>query len=536
MLKEIICDKFNDTTIKFDKGLNVVLGDNLATNSIGKTLTLMIIDFVLGGNTYVNLNTDTVDNLGHHSFKFALEFNNEKYYFIRSTDNHLFISICEENYTIKSEISLDDYKHFLTEKYDMQYLGNLFRSIVGGFSRIWGKNNYFIDKPLKQSDSKIHDSIVNLIKLFNRYNTIDSFEKQLKKVSDVNTAITKATNADLIPSINKTQYNDNCVQIEELNKKISKFMKRMNDYTLDIDAISSEDVMELRNQKNSMVIRRNTLSNRLKRIKNNLNSEDLKVTSKLDKLTEFFPSIDREKLVSINEFHKKISKTLKNELKTEEEQLLVQIELLDKDIDAITKEIESKLNIKSKPDYNVEKLADMINKKKTLEERNLVYNKKEVAKSDLDQIKKELNTMKQKVLAEIGSQIDIKMYELFKIIYKDDRKSPTFNLTIDSYDLGRSNDTGTGSSYINLIAFDISILELTGLPFLIHDSILFKNIQVEAFNNLLGIYSSFDKQVFIAIDDITRFSKEAQSTLVSKAVVKLDAKKTLFIKDWKLNN
>lgn len=37
MLKEIICSKFKQSKIEFHKGLNVILGDELGSNSIGKS-------------------------------------------------------------------------------------------------------------------------------------------------------------------------------------------------------------------------------------------------------------------------------------------------------------------------------------------------------------------------------------------------------------------------------------------------------------------------------------------------------------------
>ena len=113
--------------------------------------------------------------------------------------------------------------------------------------------------------------------------------------------------------------------------------------------------------------------------------------------------------------------------------------------------------------------------------------------------------------------------------------SPTFNINLDTYSLKRSNDTGTGSSYINLIAFDLALFKITKMPFIIHDSIMFKNIEVPAFENLTKIYNSFDKQIFISIDEINRFSKETIEILLNKKVVSLNAENTLFIKNWKLD-
>lgn len=48
MLKRIRCDKFREKEIIFHPGLNAVIGDEIASNSIGKSTLLMIIDFVFG--------------------------------------------------------------------------------------------------------------------------------------------------------------------------------------------------------------------------------------------------------------------------------------------------------------------------------------------------------------------------------------------------------------------------------------------------------------------------------------------------------
>ena len=59
MLMEIRCDDFkeNDNVrkpITFYKGLNVVLGNESGTNSVGKSTFLMILDFVFGGDDYIH--------------------------------------------------------------------------------------------------------------------------------------------------------------------------------------------------------------------------------------------------------------------------------------------------------------------------------------------------------------------------------------------------------------------------------------------------------------------------------------------------
>lgn len=61
MLKRIRCNKFNKKEIVFHEGLNAVIGDELASNSIGKSTLLMIIDFVFGGNEYIKTNSDAIE-------------------------------------------------------------------------------------------------------------------------------------------------------------------------------------------------------------------------------------------------------------------------------------------------------------------------------------------------------------------------------------------------------------------------------------------------------------------------------------------
>ena len=78
MLKEIYSEQLvtknrPDGIIKFHTGLNVVLGSKVGTTSIGKSTTLLLIDFAFGGNTYAGSNA--VKELGNHTIYFTFSFN-----------------------------------------------------------------------------------------------------------------------------------------------------------------------------------------------------------------------------------------------------------------------------------------------------------------------------------------------------------------------------------------------------------------------------------------------------------------------------
>lgn len=535
MLAEIRCEKFNQKIIYFNSGLNVILGDSKATNSIGKTTLLMIIDFVFGGNTYISNGTDIIENLGNHVFQFKFVFGQENLYFARNTNNYKFVYVCDKNYIKKSEISLEEYKKMLFSKYNLDYLGNNARTIIGTFSRIWGKDNYTVDKPLKTKDSKNDTAIINLIKLFDKYKFIASLENQIDKIKRQNNAINEAVKGDLIPKINKKQYDDNKIELIEISKKIEEFKKNADNFDLDLKTLMSEELMELKEQKNSLYIKKNQLLNRVKRIENNLNSEDIKIKKKFSKLVEFFPNINIEKLNEINDFHNKISISLKSELIKEEEQLKTLLNIIETDIENITLEINKKIKIKSTSSYNIERLAELLKKENNLKQINQYYETLESNKTNLKDVKDELSKIKTNILSEISNRINIEMYNYFNIIYKDKRTSPTFSINLENYNLKRSGDTGTGSSYINLIAFDLSLFSITKLPILIHDTIMFKNIEVPAFENLIKIYKSFEKQIFISIDEIDKFSQQTKNVLNDRKAIELDKSNTLFIKNWKLN-
>ena len=75
MLVEIMCDEFKDHgtprgRIQLHAGLNTVMGSSSGSNSIGKSTFLMIIDFVFGGDDYVEKLTDVQTEVGEHRICF----------------------------------------------------------------------------------------------------------------------------------------------------------------------------------------------------------------------------------------------------------------------------------------------------------------------------------------------------------------------------------------------------------------------------------------------------------------------------------
>ena len=95
MLKQISCDKFIKNGVKrppinFDKGLNVILGENKGSNSIGKSTLLMIIDFVFGGDDYIYRCKEVKDAIGDHTINFKFEVPEYNFIFLKTSSNSVF--------------------------------------------------------------------------------------------------------------------------------------------------------------------------------------------------------------------------------------------------------------------------------------------------------------------------------------------------------------------------------------------------------------------------------------------------------------
>jgi hypothetical protein len=111
--------------------------------------------------------------------------------------------------------------------------------------------------------------------------------------------------------------------------------------------------------------------------------------------------------------------------------------------------------------------------------------------------------------------------------------APMLQLDEKKYIFTVLNDTGTGKAYTSLITLDLAVLKTTKLPFLIHDTMLFKNIENTIFEHIIEVYQKQSKQVFIAVDEISKFEPHATKMLKDNCVLRLSYTNTLFIKDWK---
>ena len=164
---------------------------------------------------------------------------------------------------------------------------------------------------------------------------------------------------------------------------------------------------------------------------------------------------------------------------------------------------------------------------------NKYYNEKNIVVEKIKSLGETLDETISSILEEIEIKINQELIRINKEIHTEKKKIPSIKLNKSSYTFDHSSNTGTGKSFADLIEFDLAILKLTELPFLIHDSVLFKNIEDQAVDKIIEQYSSFDKQIFIALDGINKFSDLSRSRLLENNIIQLSESRKLFNRDWR---
>lgn len=531
MLTQINCDKFIESPIVFKSGLNSILGDNYSTNSIGKSTLLMIIDFVFGGNSFIENNSGAIKHLGHLTFKFKFEFNSGSYYYLRSTDSSEKVGICDKEYNVINEITVDKFTNQLKANYNLN-VESTFRAAINPYSRIWKKDNYNVDKPILNSIKEAESvSIENLIKLFGAYNDIAQTSNQIKAQEESKKILTRMFKKNIVPKVTKTDYLKNEREIKKINDEVEAIQNNLLKFTLNIEELSNKELIELKTQKQKLLEAQSATENKIRRLEINLGSTSIK-SKYFNRLSQFFENPNEDKINEIESFHSNISIILQRELKAtkeilnkEDKDFKTQILIIDQKIDGLLANVQS-------PKFIVEKIYDLTIQANSLKVSNKFFQQKETVIEEVKTLNIRLDETINKILTEIETQINNELIRINKEIHSDKKKIPKLSLKRKAYKYDHSSNTGTGKSYADLIEFDLSILKLTDLPFLIHDSVLFKNVEDKAIDKIIEQYNLFQKQIFIALDGINKFSNKSQNILNEKCAFQLSEIRKLFNQDW----
>lgn len=534
MLKEIHCDKFRTTPVIFHKSLNVIIGDDVATNSIGKSTLLMVIDFAMGGDSFIKHNTDVVDELGHHSYYIKFEFQGRIHAFRRGTHRPEIVFMCTEQYEEIKPIGVEEYRAFLKTAYELDSIDMTFRGVVSLFSRIWGKENLEPRRPLDgHKKQNANDALTSILKLYEKYAPLENISERLKEKTSDKQTMSAALKKNLIPRIGKRKYEENLSLVKNITSELHDIKTNLARYATNIREIANREVAELKTDKDRLLQSKADIDSRLSRIMDSISQNRHIKSRNFESLKGFFPDVDDDKIAEVEEFHSEIAVILKKELRASERELLAEQTYIKAEIAKIDDQLSSILKNVENPGLVVDRVYELSSSKRNAELENKYYVQDKELTLEVTQIQKSLEEEKKKLLTFIEIQINDNLQKLSSKIYGESRKSPYLTFHKSNYEFEIFEDTGTGKAYANLILFDWAVFLTSPLPFLIHDSILFKNIENEAVAKMISLYNSNEKQTFIAIDEIQKYGKQAAAVMMNQSVIQLSDSKVLYVKDWR---
>lgn len=537
MLVKIQCDKFIKhgeirKPIQFHAGLNTVIGDDNGSNSVGKSTFLMILDFVFGGKDYVNKCLDVQENVGEHAINFTFEFDGKPYHFSRSNVDYKHIFRCDENYEPlpkDSKMTLDQYCAFLAEKYGTQVEEDLtWRGVVSRFIRVWKRDTLDEERPLRAAkDEKAEYAIKRYMQLYGKYAPVEAQIKQAKAVEEERDAFKKSSDYKHIRAAkNKTEYEDNEKRINALKTQEQELAEQSNKGLLDLDSFQARHLSELEDQLLKYRRERARVQIQLNAIRREMTEGKKSFKKTYSDLQRFFPGVDFQTIESIESFHKQLAKVLGDEFKETEKDLATAYVMLGNEIARILKEVEE---IKKIPNVSEAILKEYA--KITTELNNLIdANKNYDRMNELNDLVAEYAETRDKVirnqLLSIETMVNQKMREISAQLLRDEQHmSPVLRMEkLNRYTFNTPNDGGTGAQYRGVITFDLANMDLSPLPFIIHDMQMLLHIEKKVFAEIIKAYDAqkaSGKQVFIAFDRLDKYDTETQETMNTNCVLEL---------------
>lgn len=522
--------------LRLKEGLNTVLGTENTENSIGKSTTLLAIDFCFGGSDYVDKAKDVIKNIGHHEIRFAFLLGGETHYFRRATDTPTSITLCDKNYRPQRTMTLEDFKGFVGTQYGLQDAGITLRQAVSNFFRIWQRKNSDVDHPLLAYPRDTQaDGVKRLLMLFDQYTKLQGFmAAKDEAVRELDLFNADGRYYDFPRARNITEVNNNTQRIEDLQTERDQAGTRAGLTAKDYTSAQQAAINEVQAEREPLLRRFNQLGrqiNAMRRAKGI--SSDVSLTRKFESLREFFPQANIEHIENIEHFHRSIRQILEAEFKAESKELEDERERIRHRLEQLNIRLEELSVAPTATQADIRAYSELDRQIRSLRNANKAFHDEQRLTEAKKQASEALDEASATILENIEGKLNETMQRIDGEITREERTPPSIRIpAIDKYSYEIENDSGTGSTQRGLISFDLALLETTLLPAVAHDSMLVQPIEDQAFDGIAQVYARQKKQVFLAIDKISRYSEETQQILTKSAFIDLEPGRELFGRSW----
>ncbi len=466
MLTEIRCDKFMDggTAVHFKEGLNAVLGGGRTQG--GKPVFLMAIDFAFGGMDYVSAS----GHIGTHEIRFCFQFGGERFYFSRSTGNHAVVKRCGEGYVPQSEISVEEFCAFLSEKYGMDRTGAPFREMFGGSFQAPGRDGFGDGKLLAvPPGGSPEEGVRRLLQLFQKYGQVERLRAALKEAEEKARAYEDDFRYRYIPGVaRESEYEENKARIvmllhlqEELARQIGGELQGREAARL------AEEKKGLR----TLMFEEQKLRSQAEAIKADLDLEKKAITEDFEDLLEFFPDVDIRHLEEIEAFHGQLMAELRSVSEYALDILKARLRL-----NAYLVEMNRQWSAEGRDEADQEfraslgRYAEIDREIRRLEAENEYYERTRGMREAADGLRERLDALVADITAEVQNEINRELERLNRIVSGGGCAAPLVRMD------GAGGcmycipcDPDEGSQAKGMFLFDLALLQNTVLPAVIHD-------------------------------------------------------------------
>ncbi len=539
MLVEIRSSAFKEfgrirPPVLFHEGLNVILGTKTGANSIGKSTFLMILDFVFGGDDYAVKIRDAATHVGEHIIQFAFHFGNKRFFFSRGTATFTTVTCCNPEYQPIETWSVQKYREFLAEKYSLNDSGLSFREMVSRFIRVYHRENHNELRPLDEfPQAKGTLAIQFLLKSFGLFQNLEKAQQAAEESRNSLEALRNGVKYGHVESVSTKR------QAQELTKHVADLRRMQGEAvrSADLQGKSAEEALRVVNLKRDLQVARakkSRLDFQIERLKSQEAIGHIPFVDDFRAVERLFPGISIKRLEEIEAFHRQLVGILADEVAEEitlaEKELASTNESIEQLVSALTSETE----LGSVPRRVLKEFAEYEKEISEIEKRLEKRADEEQLKEATAALLKRYRDKCADAFVSIETAINGKMAEIDSQIYEGMKDPPLIRLKPTGYEFHTLNDEGTGTAFKSMVVLDLSIMELTRLPLLVHDSLVFKNIGDEPLSKLIQMYQKQSpKQIFIALDKADSYDSQTCTDLERLAVLHLsDDQGALFGKSW----
>ena len=221
----------------------------------------------------------------------------------------------------------------------------------------------------------------------------------------------------------------------------------------------------------------------------------------LDALAGYFPSVNMSRLQEVEGFHRQLTGALREEYQRQLDEFTRAIEQVEKHINFIEDNIRALGKPVDIPDETWDEYGKLSTRRKALEIQIEIWDDKANLQKKRKELRDQLECLRRDAYREVRDAMNQELAKLNSTTTPD-QQAPVLQFKEDgtNYTFGTPDDDGSCVADKDLSLFDLSVLKLTPLPVVIHDSVLFNNIEKDVVGRLLRLYLQTDKQVFISFD------------------------------------